>query len=150
VKQYRFEKTLKVAGRLRAAGDVVPATDIPAGSLEPLLRLGHVVEHDPAEAFAALMAGGPVRGDLATLPDGFPATRSGPTDEDMRAAIAEIDRLRTRVAELDAAAAKPTDPPAAPVVAPAGAAAEDLPVEGKAKAPAIGPSKPPELKAGKK
>lgn len=47
--RYRFEKTVKVAGVVRREGEVVPAADIPAGSLGSLLRMRQVsaVADDP-------------------------------------------------------------------------------------------------------
>jgi hypothetical protein len=169
VKQIKFEQTVKVAGVLRTAGTVVPASEIPSGNLESLARLGQVSAYDPdapATGFVEFMEG--------ALPSGEPA-RPGPTVEDMRKAVEEIDRrgellrekhaalvaagveneaLKNRVAELEAAANKPaqteqqrlTDDgdPNPPVEE------KDKPVEAKAKPPTVGPSKPPELKAGKK
>jgi hypothetical protein len=182
VTTYRFVLTVKVNGRLHQAGDLVPAADIPPGNLESLLRTGGVVEHDPAdpgEAFAAVMAaGGLPRGKLVTLlPAGF-TLAAGPTEDDMRAAVAEIERLRAlageqaaaictagtdcqvlrdRVAELEAAAQQRLTDDGNPHPAPADKPAEKgdekppaPPAEGKAKPPTIGPAKPPDLKAGRK
>lgn len=44
MKRFKFEKTIKAAGRLFTAGAVVPAADIPADCLGSLLRLRRVSE----------------------------------------------------------------------------------------------------------
>lgn len=164
-KKYVFEKAVKVAGVRFAAGTVaavgsVEDGKIPPGHLDSLLRQGMVTEYEEADAasrFAAAMTAG----------------IDGPTDEDMRAAVAEIDRLRQRGAamavenkslreenvlltaevnkletELKAAKAgekSAAEPEPTPDEKPA-----DPKAEAKSEPPKIGPAKPPELKAGGK
>lgn len=165
--KYVFEKTVKVAGVKRSTGEIVPASEIPAGHLDSLLRQGHVseyVETDAASRFAAAMTAG--------LPD--------EAEEALKAAAAEIDRLRQRGAAMAVENKKlrdenafltaefeklEADVKAAKLAAEKKSAAEPDPTtdeklaatepdpkppEAKAEPPKIGPAKPPELKAGGK
>lgn len=163
-KKYEALVNLQTAcGVKLAAGRVFTAREVNQGSIDAMLRLGQCVAFDETKA-----------------PAGF--TASGPSEEDMRGAVSEIDRLRKRLAERDdeLAAAEVNLDLAKSVIEDLKqkqqlAAQEQLKlqqqltaesqrltddgnphpeppkaVEAEAKAPKLGPSKPPELKAAKK
>lgn len=176
-KLYAFEKAIKVNGVLHSAGDILPESKIPKGHLASMLRQGHIREHvegDLASQFAAVMAAGlpaatAKRGSLVALPNGFEVIAPGVPEEDHKAAVAEIYRLRdlhaqksgelsaallenealkARVAELEAAGKSAEAPAEDKKPDPEPEKKPDDKPSGGAKPPAVGPAKPPDLKAG--
>jgi hypothetical protein len=101
VDKYRTTLTLRTAcGLDLPAGAVFDADEVNAGSLEAMKRLGQCepVEADeplgPRNRVAAIRAG-----ELVTMPAGFTVAPGGPSEEDHRAAVAEIYRLRRVLTE---------------------------------------------------